>query len=97
MQVELSYKKKQVEVDELKIELTDIVTEEIAAAPGAEDSYPAGSGITVHLKLHEEESSQDVVLNQLSKPYESKPEVVWRDHKVTLLAAEPDQVKLEVT
>jgi len=61
-----------VELGPERLELVDIVSEEIAEAPDARDAYPAGSGVTVTVVIGGERSAMTL----LSKGYTSTP-VTW--------------------
>ena len=83
----------------LSISLDDIVTEEIAAAPGNEDSYPSGSGAVYNLKLQEGEKQGDVTLSYLtpSPQYNGIKEATWESHQFKLINPGDKDVTIEVS
>ncbi|MBW2967657.1 hypothetical protein KY362_04170 [Candidatus Woesearchaeota archaeon] len=71
----------------IEIEVKDIVAEEIAPAPGDEESYPAGSGVTVDLVIRKGSDSEEISLTMLSEGYESKTSEIWKGYSITLIEA----------
>ena len=96
MRIDLSQDNKTRKIGDLVITLKDIITEEIAPAPGGESSYPASSGVTVYLELLQNGNTKSIILSQLSAPYNSKSEAKAWGYKINLLSITSDQVELEI-
>ncbi len=77
-----------VQVGLLEITVTNLVFEEIAAAPEAPDAYPAGSGVTARLLLrHSAGPSTIVEFSLLSAPYDSQDTATVAGYRIQVLDA----------
>lgn len=87
------------EVGTLEITLHEITEEEIAAAPGTESSYPAGSGAVYHLKLRKDGKEGEATLSQLSPspPYDGIKEATWEDNHFELIDSGDQEITINVS
>jgi hypothetical protein len=69
----------------ITINLTGLVFEEIAEAPGAAEAYPAGSGVTATLLLeHDFGMTGEMNLELLSPPYDGRREGLFFGYRLVL-------------
>jgi len=81
--------------EELTIKVESIISEDIVSAPGNEEAYPVGNGVTVNLTVLKGNTSKKIELYLLSQGYESKITENWNGYKITLIDAS-EKVKLKV-
>ena len=67
----------------LEIEVKDIVYESIE--PDPTDEMPAGSGVSVYVALKKGNETKELTFEDLSEPYTSKKEHIWKEYKIILL------------